>query len=273
MTSRDELFIDPLRTRTGRLTRVIDLRRTLTFVERIDLRGNELVWKRTKVRRFKRPDGSYDLVSNAEYDRQSILTRQAAERSGRDLLQEFIGLDTAEGNQILAFAQTWGVLDLCWHNIPCSHASLTNVVLELPPHSAAEVPQHVRRQWVEFRCISVRREPLETYRFFGRQAKTILRIAAALQHERLADPADWSIVLRAGLRPRDTLEAQREVLDEVIEGCLSLGNTRIAIDNMSHRMRWAEANLFGELAVQLYLAVTGCEGLVFCTFCGKKYQP
>ncbi len=212
---------------------------------------------------------------DGEVARQAIITRQEAERDMRGMLDEFLGLCDAPNEAILHYAQTWGVLELCHHNLPSSHDLFRSDYLLLPTPritgpAAAQIPTRDPRQ-----CPPTRREPLSTWRFFSRQAQSILRIAADLQgpRPRLGSVDDWERLLRPGVSPVQSLDAQGRCLGDVIEGWLSLGRIKPAIGNLTMKLTWSGADLFGELAVLVALAATAKDGQVFCAACGNAYEP
>jgi hypothetical protein len=122
-------------------------------------------------------------------------------------------------------------------------------------------------------CTALRREPLKAWRFFSRQAKAILEIAASLQLGKRGNEAAWSTVLRDPLRPMVGLDSQRHCLGDAVNVWLNLGDVQPVIDIENQGIRWRGADLFGELAVQLALASFHAEGQAFCSRCGREFTP
>jgi hypothetical protein len=270
VTSRDEFLLERLRAAGGSLTRTTDLRRAWSYSEGFQLRGDTLTWVEAKPLVVRERNGRVTFVRDGDVARQAILRRQQAERRGRGILDDFISLAEASDEKILNYAKTCGVLDLCWHGVPRQHESLADMNLKLP-EPLAVWPRGMERRIATFRCLSVRREPLETWRFFARQALAILRLASELHDGRLGKPNDWSMVLRR--TPVSSLKAQRACLDDALRDWLALGKLSPTIDDISHGLRLVGADLFGELAVQLFLAANRSDGQVFCIHCGKAYAP
>jgi predicted nucleic acid-binding Zn ribbon protein len=147
--------------------------------------------------------------------------------------------------------------------------------LRLPPviPKSRGLPHALWKEWDLYRCMSVRKEPLDTWRFFSKQAEAVLRIELNLRKGRPGETEDWSVALRKGLVPQATIEAQRACLNDVLDCWLHLGCVRAMIDRLSNAITWGGADLFGELAVQLSFAVRGVEGWVHCVVCGKPFAP
>lgn len=265
MTSRDVL-LDALKVDSGLLTRPTDLRRHLSFIEDIKIWRGTLIWSNGQIRGVRQ-----ELLNDGNLARRAIHLRQQAEHAGRGLLEEFIELADGNDTAILKYARTWGVLGLCRHHLPYLHASpheLPNEHLRLPLPSA-----FASRQWLTRACVPLGSEPLDVWRFFSRQAKALLRIAANLQQEALGEPGDWSTVLRDGVTPIRNLGIHRACWGEAVESWMTLGDVRPRIDVMSKTITWAGADLFGELAVQLALVGVMADGQVYCTNCGRAYAP
>lgn len=262
--------LDTVRNSRGadRLSRPIDLVRKWSFVTDVRLQRAELVWKHAERIRA----GDHWLLDGA-VARQAIVTRSKAEQEGRGILDEFLFLSDAPNESILQYARTWGVLELCRHNLPAGHEfSLDShlrlpLLLKVPKAWHTELPANPRQ------CRSLGREPLATWRFFSRQAKALLNIAADLQRGRLGQREDWAAILRNGVTPVQSLDTHRSCTRDVLEDWLSLGRIKPAIDDRTGALTWTGADLFGELAVQIALAAKALDGQVFCIVCGKPYEP
>ena len=232
------------------------------------LHKNHLVWKQAERKRA----GGYWLL-DGEVARQAIVTRQEAERGGRGIFDEFLQLRDAEDEMILKYARTWGVLELCRHNLPSCHEFSLDIPLRLPDHLPTSDRPQGWNQNDPRQCLPLRREPLTTWRFFSAQATAILNIAANLQSVRLGEDTDWAILLSEGIAPARSLNAQKLCVRHAIEGWLKLGRIKPAIDDLTGGLIWTGADLFGELAVQIALAAEARDGQVFCVACGKPYEP
>jgi hypothetical protein len=231
-------------------------------LDQIELCDEELIWTPAKARYV---GGSWIL--DGAIARDWLLRRREAESEGRAILDEFVKLKDAKGEKILAFAKRWGVLDLCQHGVPRQHETLPGLPIKVPS------PLGLASDSVPSRCPAVRHEPLETWRFFARQAAALLRIAAQVRQERLASQRDWALVLNEGWSPQPRVQDHRGCLRDVLDSWLTIGKVGVAIDDRSETLKWRGADLFGELAVQLALVSLGKEGRVFCSKCGKEYVP
>jgi hypothetical protein len=252
-----------------RLTRPIDMPRRWSYVTDIRLRKDQLLWKQAKPRIV---DGF--RLFDGEVARQAIATRQEAEKDGRGVLDEFLLLCDAPNEAVLKYARTWGVLELCCHNLPSWHDFAPDGFLRLPdPLSLRRIAVRHRHSQDPRCCPPTGVEPLVTWRFFSAQARSILNIAADLQRARLGDEDDWARLLRDGVAPSPSLGAQRLCMRHAIESWLQLGRVKPTIDDLTIGLTWAGADLFGELAVQIALAAKALDGQVLCVACGKSYQP
>lgn len=252
-----------------RLTRPIDLARKWSYVTDVRLQKGHLVWKHAE-----RIHAGDHWLLDGQVARQAIVTRQEAEQSGRGILDEFLHLCDARDEAILKYARTWGVLELCRHNLPCCHEVSFGDRLRLPaplsgkPQAGRTGPADDPRQ-----CLPLGREPLATWRFFSGQAKALLTIAADLHRIKLGEREDWTKLLRDGVTPVQTPAAQRLCVRDVIEDWLKLGRIKPAIDDLTGGLSWTGADLFGELAVQIALAAKSRDGQAFCIVCGEAYEP
>lgn len=175
---------------------------------------------------------------------------------------------------ILNYARTWGVLELCRHNLPSCHEFSLGVPLRLPPPLSARPCGLTDWHSDDPRqCPPTGLELLATWRFFSAQAGALLNIAASLQRAQPGDKEDWAKLLRDGVVPAPSLDAQRLCMRDAIEGWLKLGRIKPTIDDLTIGLTWTGADLFGELAVQIALAAKAMDGQVLCVACGKAYQP
>jgi len=250
------------------LSRPIDLRRKWSYVTDVRLQKANLVWKHAGRIRA----GEHWLL-DGEVARDAIITRSKAEQQGRGILDEFLLLSDAPNETILQYARTWGVLELCRHNLPACHEFSLNKYLRFPAPLVepktwrTELPPDPRQ------CRPLGCEPLATWRFLSRQAKALLNVAANLRWDRLGQREDWAQLLREGVTPAQSLDAHRSCARDVLEDWLSLGRVKPAIDDLTGRLTWTGADLFGELVVQMALAAEGVDGQVYCIACGKPYEP
>lgn len=251
-----------------RLTRPIDLTRKWTDVTDVRIQKGHLVWRHAQRKR-----AAHYWLLDGEVARQAIVTRQEAERDGRGILDEFLHLCDAGDEAILRYARTWGVLELCRHNLPSCHDFWLGVPLRLPdPLPTSDRPQEWNPDDPR-QCVPSGKEPLTTWRFFSAQGRAILNIAADLQRVHLGGDEDWAILLSERVAPARSLSAQRLCIRHAIEGWLKLGRIKPTVDDLTGGLTWTGADLFGELAVQIALAANALDGQVLCVACGKAYQP
>jgi hypothetical protein len=255
---------------SDRLTRPIDLRRKWTFIGDVRLEAGALVWQLAEPRRL----GEH-WIFDGEVERQAILTRRQAEHAGRGVLDDFLALRDGDDDAILKYCRTWGVLELCRHNLPACHEFSLDVPLRLPDPLQTKPVRQAQRVFDPDprQCIPLGIEPLATWRFFSAQARALLNVAANLEKRELGEKNDWAVLLRAGVNPAPSLNAQRRCVRDALEGWLKLGRIKPTIDDLSGGLTWTGADLFGELAVQIALTVEKIEGRVLCIACGKPYAP
>lgn len=263
--------LDSVRNSKGadRITRPIDLRRRWTYVTDLCLQKGYLVWKQAPPKHI----GNHWLF-DGEAAREAIVTRHQAEQAGRGILDQFILLCDSDDEAILKYARTWGVLELCTHNLPSCHEFSLGAPLRLPL-PIPKPPAGIRHWFHEdpHQCLPTGREALVTWRLFSGQAKALLNIAADLQRVRLGNRDDWGKLLQERVTPAESLAAHRSCLRDAIEAWLKLGRVKPTIDDLTIGLTWTGADLFGELAVQIALAAKAMDGQVLCAACGKEYQP
>lgn len=267
----DRERLDSVRNSKGsdRITRPIDLRKRWTYVADVRLQKGHLIWKQAPPKRI----GNH-WIFDGEVARNAIVTQHQAEQAGRGILDEFIVLCDGDDDAILKYARTWGVLELCAHNLPSCHEFSIGAPLRLPP--PIPKPPAVICHWFHEdprQCTPIGREALATWRHFSEQARALLTIAADLQRARLGSVEDWSKLLKDRVSPADSLAAHKSCLRDAIEAWLKLGRVKPTIDDITTSLTWTGADLFGELAVQIALAAKALDGQVLCVACGKEYQP
>lgn len=266
---RDRL--DSVRNSKGmdRITRPIDLRRRWTYVTDVRVQKGHLVWKQGPPKCI-----GNQWMFDGKVAREAVVTRHKAEQHGRGILDEFILLCDGDDEVIVQYARTWGVLELCAHNLPSCHEFSLGAPLRLPP-PIPKPPAGIRHWFHEDprQCTPTGREALATWRHFSGQARALLNIAADLQRARLGSREDWGNLLQHRVWPASSLAAHRSCLRDAIEAWLKLGRVKPTIDDITTGITWTGADLFGEIAVQIALAAKAMDGQVLCVACGKEYQP
>jgi len=91
-------------------------------------------------------------------------------RPGVDLFERFLSLHEGNDDEILAFAQSYGPLNLCKHNLPAAHDDFGGP------------------------CKATGIEPLDQWRGWSRRCKALLDIGSKLHHSfgHLPSEKDWS---------------------------------------------------------------------------------
>ena len=134
------------------------------------------------------------------------------------MLNEFIALQDADDEQIGAYARRWGILGVCHHGVPASHAAFANAV---------EWPCWLLREETDLYAW----EPLERWRYFSRQAGAILNLAARLHTDQPGRPEEWQQVITRKDRPvpwwkPSAVRSERIMLGYIVSEWMTLGNVR-----------------------------------------------
>ena|SRR5437762_13043287 len=131
-------------------------------------------------------------------------------------------------------------------------------------------------------------EPLDRWRFYAAQFRSVMRIGNELNDGRLGQKEDWAIldpeqdptfskpthrtVLRAGAA------GARQRLAGIVSDLLEFG--AVSPDLVWEDGRWkifyhsiGNERMFGALAIQLMLAVASADGFATCSACGNPYIP
>jgi hypothetical protein len=88
---------------------------------------------------------------------------------GPGLLEQFVALGDAPGEDFLRYALHWGVLVICRHGLPASHSEDCRP-MALPGRDRYAF-------W----------EPIESWRYFARHARRVLEVTAATYNEQVVD--------------------------------------------------------------------------------------
>lgn len=224
---------------------------------------------------------------------------------GPGLLTCFLNLAEAEDEQILAFAERWGVLGLCDHGMPHTHRpfapyNVTDVQYregepENGPNGAVNLPIVVTvlsdwcrpRGWVE--CGGAGgHEPPSLWRNYSRLAAVIVKTIAALHEDgaQAKRPRAEVEYLRSGALVEYEKAAEVPVgwidLDGAISRWLGMGDVRqflrlrdatVTVQLGTHCIDGSTCGLFGALAVQLLMSAAGGGGLAFCEACKEFSNP
>lgn len=214
----------------------------------------------------------------------------------RGLLTAFAKLEERDPEAFLAFARSWGLLELCHHGLPASHNPPT-----FPPHEAAglrwtalsaleaglpEVTRSILEKAptgsLDAHCGRAGPEPVERWRLFSRQASALMRIAARLHRDEEPPAEDWRIVYESSAREapwwRRGVGLERFKLGNVVTEWLRLGNVRpVAVWHTDGeggvRLEMAVGGLFGAIARELAFLIARVDGFEPCAECGRFFTP
>lgn len=273
----------------------------LTVPPVVKLDGDRLRWwfrtrmtppmKRAALRRAIRGRSRVDAARSLWIARRVL--------PGTDLLRGFACLADAPTARIVAFAQKWGVLGICQHNLPSSHS------LECTPNG-----WDGRAGW----------ETIARWRHYARRASSLILVASRLR-ESTKWRADGTAVLpwttdelrpltfdmakvllvagrlgsrkpvlrRGGAPARSTLQPldMWQVLTDAVNEWLDLGDVRprllfsgAATGNPPRLVLappWKalepEFPLFGALGIQLMFTASTERGIANCSVCGGGLEP
>ena len=204
-----------------------------------------------------------------------------------ELLEGFVGLGDASDEEILRFAQRWGLLG--HHNLG-NYADLLDRAEDLQDELGAAVT--ALTQWTRHG-----REPLAAWRCWSHHARALLRVAEALRDGRVGHPLDIAALCypsptadmwpdTAGLQPSwlrrpdyspppPTLRNHRELVEIFVEQWIRAGHVRPVL-RWTVRARAIELfgrGLMGALAISLLAAVQGATSLAVCSGCANLYVP
>ena len=190
---------------------------------------------------------------------------------GQGMLNEFLTLQDADDEQIGAYARRWGILGVCHHGVPASHAAFANAV---------ERPCRLLREETDLYAW----EPLERWRYFSRQAGAILNLAARLHADQPGRPEDWQQVITRKDRPvpwwkPSAVRSERIMLGDVATQWITLGNVRPVLTwrstNPGPQVEFGSggSSFFGALACQLMFTIARVDGVAVCSGCGTVYIP
>jgi hypothetical protein len=157
---------------------------------------------------------------------------------------------------ILAYAQQWGVLEICEHEMPHTHSRAC-----LP--RGRDVPG--RAGW----------EPVMTWRHFSRQFRDLLIKTAHLYRQSPKQASEKEA------RVQQWIPIMNQLNEWVRISGVHLALDIKADDALTNSYRWPlqgrlvfdGGGLFGLLAAQLLMATTRSEDLLTCSACGAPFLP
>ncbi len=195
------------------------------------------------------------------------------------LLDGFLKLVNGSPEEILGYAQKYGVLQICEHGLPYTHN---------PP------PVFYEGEELVSRCLGRQAEranylwePLESWGLFTRQMTGILNVAAQLHKQHPGGLEDWRAIyavpwqgeeVRLRLEWHERLNGTERLdfdvsrLQLVQNWLMDVGGVRPELSGQGV-LEFGAPGLFGNLVFQLVLAVSQTEGLAMCSECGMSYIP
>ena len=221
----------------------------------------------------------------------------------KGMLDAFKPLANATDEEILEFAKHYGVLGLCEHRLPYSHAPAAI-------HNRSSLEPEPKG------CLPLQVEKLANWRWYAQGFQAALNAAAQLENGKLPDEADWNILMNdsvMGWKEEQVPKISRNTnlaivivslrLDRVLNGLLRLGGVNLAVqrrDGGDWRAAWHcgpvipetrirvgggaslpavvesklsayRVNTFGHLAIQLVTHIARTDGLALCSACGQAF--
>ena len=214
---------------------------------------------------------------------QGPLITDTARRSP-ELFTEFVALADAPAERILAYAQKWGVLELCAHNQPRWHLPTGLAVAYangMPDHLYYPYPCR-ELYWYESR-VGAPAEPLDVWRSIAQEARALWQVASDLQRGRRPSDQDSYSAFRRILSHDFPLKGSRQDPLDTIRLCAVVAvNQWIDIAGIKPRIRLAGNkatmiigghHLFAELTLRLASALCLGRETVICDHCGIPYIP
>lgn len=183
-------------------------------------------------------------------------------RGKRRCVDEFLRLGDASGTDVLSFAQRWGVLGICKHDLPATHN---------PPSTGLEREEASRTGCMWLVSDSGNwYEPVKTWRRFARQARELVDMAARIYSRRLRGEAvqgeEWNRLMGQAMWWLAIGDVRPHIFWDSCRGrpSITLGSAnmpRITVPEEG----WG--TLFGLLATQLAFIASNANGFDECDAC------
>jgi hypothetical protein len=196
--------------------------------------------------------------------------RKMSTGNAEGCLDRFLRLGSGAPEDILEFAQDWGLLDLG------EGQPLTPSLFEMPE------PGVFSRLRTSGFLNAPQSESLRTWYLASDEARAILLLISQIRREVPTDPDLWGSVLGLGRWATEiaslSADEQAGVLVQALDSWLWYGR-------MAPRVRWTSAiespelhwdllwSVGGLLAWQLVSVATSDRGIAVCTECGNPYEP
>jgi hypothetical protein len=227
-------------------------------------------------------------------DRRRWIESVRTVKAGPQMLEDFANLAKATSSErVLAYARHWGLLGLCQHYLPREHGEI-QVPLALATAGGVSVTSLVPDD-----CRSLfEGEPLDVWKYYARQAYSLLGVFSRLRDSKSALVGDWEILGEFGpWTGFDTEDVELSKLAKLaisglVSGEASVGRQQLAaagairtwlqMAGVKVELRWGQSGpmvgfatggLFGALGLQLLLAAVNSAGFVVCPECGVSHSP
>ncbi len=136
---------------------------------------------------------------------------------------------------------------------------------------------HVRGIYEAGRYVGEPWEPVDAWRTWARRAHALLAVAAALREDKRGAEPDWRVA--TDMETPQTPAEGWHVLTYYADYWLKAAGVRPWPQFQDGKVRvtlgsdWGHSPLFGAIAVQLVLAISGAQGFAVCDACRNVYAP
>jgi hypothetical protein len=186
----------------------------------------------------------------------------------KGMLDRFLRIESA--TDVLQFARTYGVLELCEHNLPSTHAPSP-----YPPSIGTPVIGCRPLGWSNGQAW----EQVQSWFDYVSEANGIVRAASALQQGKNADAEDWAKAFgpmqpMVGAKGLTTMDEERQALAQRVQHWMRLGNVHPFMQwNPQEEPGFGlSGRTFGTLAIQIALAVNRAQDWAICSVCAALYS-
>lgn len=197
----------------------------------------------------------------------------------RGMLESFVKLTNASDEEIRSYACKHGILHLCKdHLMPAGHN----------PQCSPLMIWHIEYGVGVMEDTFMTGEPLRTWRKYADFAEALLSISANLHNRELGNREDWRKLQKnrlLGWNYADSDESEKDIAREKfyigvgVHHWLTVADVRPVFNwtnenpEINFESNNAYGKLFGNLAIQLMMAISQTAGLALCTSCGQTYSP
>ncbi len=191
---------------------------------------------------------------------EEYLYRGTTKQFGRECFSRFLKLSDAGPEEILRFAQAWGMLGLCKHRLPAAH-NLRSL-------------DFFHRGILQLGCVEVRRERIHVWRRYARQFRAILAIWLELARGQPASSKQWS-ALGPSLREHaeESLSDQQKHVSAAITEALRVCGIHPIVATDEPRLRLGcsrKTRLLAALTMELAAILTDSR-LLICSRCNQRH--